>query len=215
MEDRIEATGKSVEAALQNALAGLGARPAEVRWEVLDTGSAGFLGLVGGRPARVRVERLVRRHADVRALVLDLLQTMQVPAEVQVAQGPDSVDVLITTDGMDGLLIGKRGQTLVALQHVVGRLVSKEFGITGRVTVDVGGYRQRRETQLVEKARALAEKVRVTGREINLEPLHAPDRRVVHMALAGMRGVRTYTVGQGLHRNIVIAPDPRSAQPRP
>lgn len=163
----------------------------------------------------MRVERLVRRHADVRALVLDLLQTMQVPAEVQVAQGPDSVDVLITTDGMDGLLIGKRGQTLVALQHVVGRLVSKEFGITGRVTVDVGGYRQRRETQLVEKARALAEKVRVTGREINLEPLHAPDRRVVHMALAGMRGVRTYTVGQGLHRNIVIAPDPRSAQPRP
>jgi len=213
--DRIEAKGKNVEEALQNALAALGARPADVRWEVLDAGSSGFLGLLGSRPARVRAERLVRRHADVRELVLDLLRTMEVPAEVQVTQGLDAVDVSITTDNMDGLLIGKRGQTLVALQHLIGRLVSKEFGISGRVTVDVGGYRQRRETQLVDKARALAEKVRITGREINLEPLHAPDRRVVHMALAGMRGVRTYTVGQGLHRNIVIAPDPRSAQPRP
>jgi spoIIIJ-associated protein len=215
MADRIESTGKSVEEALQSALTALGARPAEVRWEVLDSGSTGFLGIVGSRRARVLAERLVRRHPDIRSLVLDLLHTMQVPAEVQVAQGPDSVDVSITTEGMDGLLIGRRGQTLVGLQHVVGRLVSKEFGFGGRVTVDVGGYRQRREAQLVDKARALAEKVKVTGREINLEPLHAPDRRVVHMALAGIRGVRTYTVGQGLHRNIVIAPDPRSAPESP
>jgi spoIIIJ-associated protein len=193
----------------------LGAQPAEARWEVLDGGSAGFLGLLGARPARVRAERLVRRHADVQELVLDLLRTMDIAARVEVQQSADSVEVSIATDGMDGLLIGKRGQTLVALQHVIGRLVSKEFGISGRVTVDVGGYRDRREAQLIDKARALAEKVRITGREINLEPLHAPDRRVVHMALAGMPGVRTYTVGQGLHRNIVIAPDHRTTAARP
>lgn len=198
-----------MEEALQSALTALGAKAAEVRFEVVEAGSNGFLGLFGNRRARVRVERLVRRHADIRALVLDLLQTMQVPAEVAVSQNDGNVDVAITTEGMDGLLIGKRGQTLTALQHVVGRLVSKEFGVSDRVTVDVGGYRQRRETQLVDKARALAHKVKVTGREINLEPLHAPDRRVVHMALAGIQGVRTYTVGQGLHRNIVIAPDSR------
>jgi spoIIIJ-associated protein len=200
-----------VDEALQSALAALGAKAAEVRWELVDGGRAGFLGRVGGRPARVRVERLVRRHADVGALVLDLLGTMQIVAQVHVTQSGDAIDITITTEGMDGLLIGKRGQTLVALQHVIGRLVSKEFGFQGRVTVDVGDYRRRREVRLAEKAVALAEKVRVTGREINLEPLHAPDRRVVHLALAGVRGVRTYTVGQGLHRNIVIAPDPRSA----
>lgn len=209
-EDRIETTGRSVDEALQSALAALGAKAAEVRWELVDGGRTGFMGVVGARPARVRVERLVRKHADVRALVLDLLATMQIPATVEVRQTPESIEVAITTDGMDGLLIGKRGQTLVALQHVVGRLVSKEFGFSGRVIVDVGGYRQRRETHLVEKAQALAEKVRITGREIHLEPLHAPDRRIVHMALTGIRGVRTYTLGQGLHRNIVIAPDPRS-----
>ena len=71
-------------------------------------------------------------------------------------------------------------------------------------------HSRRRETRLVEKAQALAEKVRITGREIHFEPLHAPDRRIVHMALADIPGVRTYTVGQGLHRTIVIASDPRS-----
>jgi spoIIIJ-associated protein len=200
-----------VEAALQSALVELGAKAAEVRWEVVDGGRSGFLGLVGGRPARVRVERLVRHHSDIRELVLDLLKTMRIPSEVRFEQSDEAIEVYITTDGMDGLLIGKHGQTLVALQHMIGRLVSKEFGFSGRVTVDVGDYRQRRESQLADKARALAEKVRVTGREINLEPLHAPDRRVVHLALAGVRGIRTYTVGQGLHRNVVIAPDPRSS----
>jgi spoIIIJ-associated protein len=212
MQDPIEATGRSVEEALQSALTALGARPAEVRYEVLAQPSGGFLGLFGARQARVRVEWLVRRHADVPSLVVDLLETMQVPARVEAHRVGDGAAVVITTDGLDGLLIGKHGQTLAALQHIIGRLVSKEFGVTGPVSVDVGDYRQRREAQLTEKARALAHRVVSTGREVNLEPLHAPDRRVVHLALAGIPGVRTYTVCQGLHRNIVIAPDPRQAR---
>ena len=161
----------------------------------------------------MRVERLVRRHGDVRELVLDLLETMEIPAEVRVERAGEDIEVTISTRGYDGLLIGRRGQTLTALQHVIGRLVSREFGPDGRVVVDVGDYRQRREQQLTEKARALAEKVKATGREINLEPLHAPDRRIIHLALADIPGVRTYTVGQGLHRNVVIAPDGRVAAP--
>jgi spoIIIJ-associated protein len=209
MHEPIEATGRSVEEALQNALAALGARAAEVRYEVLAAPSGGFLGLFGARPARLRVERLVRRHANIAALVLDLLETMQMPARVQAERAGDGARVTITTDGLGGLLIGKHGQTLVALQHIIGRLVSKEFGVSGPVSVDVGDYRQRREAQLADKARVLAQKVVATGREINLEPLHAPDRRVVHQALADIPGIRTYTVGAGLHRNIVIAPAAR------
>jgi spoIIIJ-associated protein len=212
MEHRIESTGRSVDEALQRALDALGARRADVRVEILDSGSSGFLGLIGSRPVRVRVERLLRRHDSIRDLVVDLLASMQIPAEVQVEQNGELIDISITTQGLDGLLIGRRGQTLTALQHVIGRLISKEFGQNGRVEVDVGDYRRRREAQLVEKARALALKVKATGREINLEPLHAPDRRIVHLALAGIQGVRTYTVGQGLHRNVVIAPDPRSVE---
>lgn len=200
-----------MEEALQRALDALGARRADVHVEILETPNAGFLGWIGARPARVRVERIVRRHGDVRELVEDLLRAMEIPAEVHVERVADGIDVRITTDGLDGLLIGRRGQTLAALQHVVGRLVSKEFGQNGRVQVDVGDYRQRRTGQLEEKARALAEKVKTTGREIGLEPMHASDRRTVHLALAEIRGIRTYTVGQGLHRSIVIAPGPRSS----
>src|SRR5262249_47259142 len=73
----------------------------------------------------------------------------------------------------------------------------------------------RREAQLADKARVLAEKVQASGREIRLEPLHAHDRRVVHTALTGMSGIRTYTAGQGLHRSVVIAPRTRGATHAP
>ncbi len=203
--------------ALAKALATLGAKRADVRFEVLESGGAGFLGLFKGRTARVRVERLVRTHEDMRDLVLDLMQSMGIEAQVETETHGDVTQIHIRTDGLDGLLIGRRGQTLAALQHVIGRLASREFGQEGHIVVDVGEYRKRRESHLVEKANALAEKVRTTGREISLEPLHAPDRRVVHLAVAKIRGVRSYTVGHGLHRNVVIAPEARpreSRQPR-
>lgn len=178
--------------------------------EILDAGSSGFLGLFKSRQARIRVQRLVHRHTDVRDLVQDLLGSMEIPAAVETRVSEGVTEIEIRTDGLDGLLIGRRGQTLVALQHLIGRLVSREFGQDLHFSVDVGDYRKRRESQLVEKAQVLAEKVRATGREINLEPLHAPDRRVVHMAVAKVPGVRTYTVGHGLHRNVVIAPASRA-----
>lgn len=215
MEERTEFTGRNVEDALSKALATLGLQREDVRCDVLDSGGARLLGRWGGRPARVRVERVAQRPADERSLVEALLATMGIPAEVEVVRSEDLLEVTIQTSGLDGLLIGRRGETLAALQHVIGRLVSRAFDFTGLVTVDVGSYRRRRDESLADKARVLAAKVQATGREIHFEPLHAHDRRVVHGALAGMNGVRTYTVGQGLHRNVVIAPDPRSPAPAP
>jgi spoIIIJ-associated protein len=209
MDHQVEATGASVDEALEKALAALGAKRADVRFEVLESGSTGFLGLFKGRQVRVRVERLVHAHDDVGDLVHDLLQSMGIAAQLDSKRHDDVTQIHIRTDGMDGLLIGRRGQTLAALQHVIGRLASREFGPDGHIVVDVGEYRLRREAHLVDKATALAEKVRTTGREISLEPLHAPDRRVVHLAVAKIDGVRSYTVGHGLHRNVVIAPDSR------
>ncbi|HZL86710.1 MAG TPA: RNA-binding cell elongation regulator Jag/EloR [Candidatus Krumholzibacteria bacterium] len=206
IQQRVEATGSSPDAALEKALTELGAKRAEVACEVLDSGGGRWLGLLKGRPARVRVERLVHRHANAAEVVSDLLQAMHIEAQVEMRDTDGVTEITIHTQGIDGLLIGRRGQTLVALEHLVGRLVGREFGQDVQLVVDVGDYRKRRQAQLVQKAQALAEKVRITGREINLEPLHAPDRRTVHMAVADIPGVRSYTVGQGLHRNVVIAP---------
>ena len=209
MEQRVETTGATVEEALASALAKLGANRDDVSVDIVDSGGARFLGLFGGRSARVRVERLVHRHRDLRDLTVDLLAIMGMDCDVKLEQKEDISEVHIRTEGLDGLLIGRRGQTLAALQHVISRLASKEFGQDGHFVVDVGDYRKRREAHLMEKSEVLAGKVRTTGREINLEPLHAPDRRVVHLAVANIDGVRSYTVGQGLHRTVVIAPDTR------
>ena len=155
----------------------------------------------------MRVARLSRVHASLKELAQDLLKMMDIPCEVGVSQIEDVNEVQVTTDGLDGLLIGRRGQTLAALQHVLSRMASREFGRETHLVVDVGDYRKRREDHLVEKAQVLSEKVRVTGREIHLEPLHSPDRRIVHLAVEEINGVRSYTVGQGLHRTVVIAPE--------
>jgi spoIIIJ-associated protein len=196
-----------VEDAVERALAELGASRDEVIVHVLDSGSPRLLGLFGRREARVRVERLVHKHADLRDLTVDLLRTMGVKATVELQRTEDTTEVLIHTDGLDGLLIGRRGQTLAALQHVLSRLASRQFGQDHHVIIDVGDYRKRRETHLAEKAKVLADKVRATGREFSFEPMHAPDRRIVHQAAAEVEGVRSYTVGQGLHRSVVITPD--------
>lgn len=207
MAHRIEAKGTTVEEALEKALRELGANRSEVDVQVIESGSSGFFGIFGSRKACVRVERLVHQHSDLGDLTRDLLDAMGIEGKISMREEEDTTIVQIDTDGLDGLLIGRRGQTLAALQHVVSRLASKEFGQDGHFVVDIGDYRQRREAHLVEKAQVLAEKVRATGREINFEPLHAPDRRVVHLTVSEIEGVRSYTVGQGLHRNVVIAPD--------
>jgi len=185
----------------------LGASRDEVSVDILDSGGSRFLGLFGGRPAHVRVARLSHAHSSLKELAQDLLRMMEIPCEVGVQESDDVSEVQITTDGMDGLLIGRRGQTLAALQHVLSRMASREFGRETHLVVDIGDYRKRREDHLVEKAQVLSEKVRVTGREIHLEPLHSPDRRIVHLAVEEISGVRSYTVGQGLHRTVVIAPE--------
>ena len=209
MQDRVESTGRTVEAALQSALTVLGARREDVHWDVLDPGSARLLGLFGSRPARVRVERLPAPPADERQTVVDLLATLGIQGQVDVRRDGDLLEVVIATEDADGLLIGRRGETLAALQHILGRLISKQFQFAGTVSVDVGGYRHRREAQLADKARVLAGKVQATGRAIHFEPLNAHDRRVVHGALEAVAGVRTYTAGQGLHRSVVIVPTSR------
>lgn len=209
MEHQIETTGATVEEAIESALGKLGASRNDVSVDILDSGGARFLGLFGNRRAHVRVARLLHQHGSLNELAADLLKMMDVPCEVSVSKVDDLHEVQITTKGLDGLLIGRRGQTLAALQHLLSRMASREFGRETHVVVDIGDYRKRRESHLIEKAQVLSEKVRVTGREIHLEPLHSPDRRIVHLTVEEVEGVRSYTVGQGLHRTVVIAPESR------
>src|SRR5690606_2425039 len=104
-------------------------------------------------------------------------------------------------------IIGRRGQVVDALQHLVGKVLVKVRGDKGRiVVVDSGGYRQRHIERLEDLARRTAEKCRSTGKPVDLSPMPAHDRRIVHMALAAIEGVSTESEGEGDLRHIVVHP---------
>jgi spoIIIJ-associated protein len=122
--------------------------------------------------------------------------------------------MLIVSGEDSGLLIGRRGQTLDAIEYLLNRIVGREEKRGGRVTVDVERYRERRREYLDALAHRLASKVKETGRVITLNPLSPADRRVVHLALQGDSGVTTRSQGEGHYRKMLILPAGNPARPR-
>ena len=112
------------------------------------------------------------------------------------------------TDSSDelGALIGRRGETLQALQYLLNVMASSRYGNDQVFGIDIEGYRRRREQSLVEMARRVAQEVRDTGDVITLEPMPAAERRIVHLALQEEPGVRTESVGQGVNRQVEVMP---------
>ena len=147
----------------------------------------------------------------------ELLEAMGIEAEVKIEQIPGHEGLEV--QGTDlGVLIGRGGENLVALQQVVSAITSKRAGRTVHVPVDVEGYRRRREEQLKEVARRVAERVKTTGQAVTLEPMLAYERRIVHLAVQATPGLRTGSVGIEPNRRVVIssaAPGARGPVGRP
>ena len=137
-----------------------------------------------------------------------LVDLMGYNANVEVSDGPTSK---ITVYGADeeekeslGALIGRKGERLSALQHLVNLMLSRKMGTWTRVLVDVEDYRGRRERQLVEVATRAAERVQETGQMLQLEPMSALERRWVHIALRDVDGVTTQSIGEEPMRRVVV-----------
>ena len=123
------------------------------------------------------------------------------------AHDPEAGGPVIDLAGEDsGLLIGRRGQTLQALQFLVTLIVRKELGEDVRVVLDVENYRQRRENSLRDMAAKVADRVAESKRSITLEPMPPADRRIIHTSLAQHPGVRTESAGEGDNRKVTIMP---------
>ncbi|SVB71298.1 uncharacterized protein METZ01_LOCUS224152, partial [marine metagenome] len=131
---------------------------------------------------------------------------VNVSRTLRAANDPESGGPIIDLAGEDsGLLIGRRGQTLQALQYLVNLIVRKQFeGV--RVVLDVENYRQRREVQLRDMATKVAERVAQTNRSITLEPMPPADRRIIHTSLTDHPGVSTESTGEGEGRKVTIMP---------
>ncbi len=129
--------------------------------------------------------------------------------EARVTARLDGERILLEVEGPDsGLVIGKQGATLEALQFLVNKVVYRDAVGPAPILVDAEGYRGRRADSLRALARRLAEDAKRSGRRIYMAPMSASDRRVVHMQIAEMPGVSTQSEGEGMQRRLVIIPDP-------
>ncbi|MFN2388645.1 MAG: RNA-binding cell elongation regulator Jag/EloR [Actinomycetota bacterium] len=142
--------------------------------------------------------------ADTAAeFVAGLLEALEIAGEVVTQIEGEQVTVDVAGEGM-GLLIGRRGQTLDALQELTRAAVQRRLRARVRVQVDVEGYRARRRASLAEYARAMADRARERGSEIELEPMTAAERKVVHDAVADIEGASSYSEGEDPNRKVII-----------
>jgi spoIIIJ-associated protein len=204
----LEFEGKTTEEAIENAGAHFQVPPEELEIEIVSVGSPGIFGL-GGRKARVRAALLQGQEDDLlpraREILEQVLAKMQEPATVTVAQEEDRINLLIETSDA-GLLIGKQGQTLDALQYLVTKMLAKQTRKKVRIAIDVEAYRARHNEALALLAQKYGEKVKRSGRPITLNPMNPYDRRIVHMALQGDKDLKTISRGEGLYKKVVISP---------
>ena len=207
----IETTAKTPEEAIEIALKELDVERPDVEIDVVSKGKTGILG-IGGEPAKVRVT-VLDKPPDAVVATTDILQSlislMDVSAAITLvrAERDDVGGPVFDVDGDDsGLLIGRRGETLRALQFLVSFIASRRLGDRVNLFVDVSGYQERRYETLRNLAQRNARRVASSGREITLEPMPPNERRIVHMALADDPDVNTISDGVGDGRHIVIEP---------
>ena len=152
-------------------------------------------------------EELAKEN-DAAIFLSDLLKNMKIEARVEAAETEDGLRLNIISD-TDGLLIGRRGETLDAIQYIVSLYMNKDRKENGyrRVSVDTEGYRARREETLRRLARKNAAQVARTGRSVAMEPMNPYERRVLHSALQGFKGVTTHSEGEEPNRRVIITPD--------
>lgn len=166
------------------------------------------MGILGTREARVRVTVKESRAELAKAFLAGVLERMNTEAAIEVRPRGDTLHLDVVGKDM-GILIGRRGDTLRALEFLTNLASSKGSGEALRVVVDVSGYRKRRERELEEMARNLARRVMRTGQRVVTQPLEARDRRIVHLALQGSKRVTTHSEGEEPFRRVVISPKER------
>jgi spoIIIJ-associated protein len=216
--EEIERSAPSVEEALEAALEELGATEQQVVVQIVQEPRGGFLG-VGSQDAIVRV-RLKNRPGDLTEDDLEeqgeiaadflegLLTRMGLTAGVELnfEDGTMYVDILGTDpDDEDmGLLIGRHGQTLEALQELTRMAVIHRTGLRSRVVVDVEDYKKRQRDRLEARAREIAKRVARSGQEEELEPMNPYERKLVHDVVAAVEGVTSSSRGEEPERFVVI-----------
>lgn len=202
--DYKEFKAKTVEEAITAASLELGVTSSELDYEVIEKGSTGFLGL-GSKPAVIKAKKKDSFLDDIYEYLNNLFHAMDIDAKVEIDYNEDDSVMNIDVSGPDmGILIGKRGQTLDALQYLISLFVNKKSESYIRVKLDTENYRARRKDTLENLARNIAFKVKRSRRSFALEPMNPYERRIIHSALQNDKYVATKSEGEEPYRKVVV-----------
>ena len=202
MHQYIEVEENTTEEALEAALKELGVNRDQVSVKVIHEPTKGILGL-GAKLAKIRVTLKEDISSTPEAVLHEILVHMGLEAEIESQIINGSVHLTVSSDN-PGILIGKHGQTLNAVEYLLNCILNRSSLVKKKVFVDAEGYRERREQMLIDLAYRAAAKVKQTHQEIVLDPMPPRDRRIIHVTLQSDEDIRTYSRGEGMMRRVAV-----------
>ncbi len=202
MHQYIEVEENTTEEALESALKELGVSREQVSVKVLHEPTKGILGL-GAKLAKIRVTLKEDVSSTPEVVLHEILSHMGLDAQIESRIINGSVHLTVSSDN-PGILIGKHGQTLNAVEYLLNCMLNRSSLVKKKVFVDAEGYRERREQMLADLAYRAAAKVKQTHQEIVLDPMSPRDRRIIHVTLQSDEQIRTYSRGEGMMRRVAV-----------
>ena len=208
MKKEITMSAKTIEEALEAAVKELGAGSVdEIEYTVIEEPKKGLFG-IGAIPAKISATYVIGGEKDALTLIRELVSNMNVEATVNMVEGEDGEWKIIVEGGNAAILIGHHGETLDALQYLANLAANKRVGgVKGdyvKISVDVEGYRAKREETLRALARRMADKVLKYKKSVMLEPMNPYERRIIHSEIQGIEGVSTNSIGSDGNRKVVV-----------
>lgn len=202
---QVTATGPTVDEAIQSALQELKTTKDRVEIKIVDEGKKGLLGIFGARPAIVKVTLKMDAVEEAKKFLKTICDQMDIPVTIHVKKEGKFIYMDLESEKI-ALLIGKRGQTLNALQSLTQLVVNRYSDEFTSVILDAENYRKRREERLQHLANRIASKVIKEQKEYALEPMPSYERKIIHAALSDHPKVMTYSQGTEPNRYLVVAP---------
>lgn len=206
MARELVVTAPSVEEAKDKLVEELGVSVKHIRFEVLCEPQKKALGLFGGADAQVK-GTVVDSPADAAKTFLEDVLAGMGAKDFTVTIIEENETCILSIEGEDlGFVIGRRGETLDALQYLAGLIANRVDNSYYRINVDIGNYRQKREKTLVSLAKKMAGQAARTGRKSSLEPMNPYERRIIHTTVQEIEGATSWSVGSDASRHVVIGP---------
>ncbi len=201
----LTASGNTVDEAIESALKQLELTKDDVEIEIIDEGKKGFLGIFGASKAIVKVIEKANQIEEAEMYLKTLTKQMGVDVDLDRVVKNNQVTFNLSGEKI-AILIGKRGQTLNAIQYLVQLVINRNHKQFYSVLVDAEGYRGRRKATLEELGLKMAERAKKINRKVALEPMPAFERKIIHAALQKNKDIETYSDGEEPYRHIVIKP---------